>query len=102
MRSTKQENSKWFTFTKGPICVQRNWILENIRQEMLGKNRSQGYGVQTELNTSFALISQLAIRRQLCVCFGLESADKPDVYFPILQILCMCELVKPPITKLKL
>ena len=35
----------------------------------LRKNSSPGYCVQTALNTSFAILSQLENRRQLCVCF---------------------------------
>ena len=40
-------------------------ILENICQEIY--NWSQG--LQTALQTSFALLLQLTIRRQLCLCF---------------------------------
>ena len=54
-------------------------------------NWSQGYCVQTALNTSFALLSPLENRRQLCVCFDLKSAVKScrrtiDVYSLLLQI----------------
>ena len=47
----------------------REFASGNLRE-----NWSQGYCVQTALNTSFALLSQLEIRRQLCVCF--DSAVK--------------------------
>ena len=42
----------------------REYTSGNLR-----KHWSQGYCVQTALNTSFALLSQLENRRQLCVCF---------------------------------
>ena len=44
----------------------------------LGKNLSQGYCVQTALNNSFALVSQLANQR-LCVCFDSEAAVKSKI-----------------------
>ena len=46
---------------------QRVSTLENIRQ---------GYCVQTVLNASFALLSQLVIRRQLCVMSTPKSTGK--------------------------
>ena len=57
----------------------------------LTKNWSWGYCILTALNTSFALFSQMAIRRQLCDRFdskvSCDLEDKPDVYSLLLQIL---------------
>ena len=41
----------------GLFMYQRNCRLENVRQEIYAKNWSQGYCVQTTLNTRFALLS---------------------------------------------
>ena len=49
----------------------------------LRKIWSLGYCVHTALNTSFALLSQLKNRRQLCVCLASKVsclAGEPDVY----------------------
>ena len=44
--------------------------IREYTSNILRKNWSQGYCVQTALNTSFALLLlQQAIRRQLCICF---------------------------------
>ena len=61
----------------------REFTSGNLRE-----NRSQGYCVLTDLDTSLALLSQLENWRQLCVCFDskiLNLAGEPDVYSQLLQ-----------------
>ena len=78
---------------------QRNCILENIRQEIYVtmesgiKNWSQGVCVQTALNSSFALLSQLTINFLFVLTQLLNLADKRDAYSLLIQnlwyVLCM-------------
>ena len=51
---------------------QRNCTLENIRQEILRENWSQGYFVHTALNTSFALLCSW----QFCFKFAFILTQK--------------------------
>ena len=44
-------------------------FLENTCQEIYAKIGVKVYIVQTNLNASFALLSQLTIRRQFAFCF---------------------------------
>ena len=57
------------------LCPEKLYIREYTSGN-LRKNWSQGFCVQTAMNTSFALRSQLENRRQLCVCLTPKSAVK--------------------------
>ena len=68
-------------------------ILENISQEIYAKNWVRTY-VHRQMWIAVLLFSQLAIRRQLCVCFAFKVSclsDNPHVYSLLLQILCFKE-----------
>ena len=64
-----QGNCQVHTLNSFFFVAQRYCILENIRQDIYAKIGVRVYCVQTALNTSFVLLSQLEDRRQLCVCF---------------------------------
>ena len=51
------------------LYVSEKLYIREYTSGNLRKNLSQGYCVQTALTTSFALLSQMAIRIQLCICF---------------------------------
>ena len=59
---------------------QSEWFIQRYYREFtsgnLRKNWNQGYCEQTALNTSFAPLSQLENRRQLCVFLTPKSAFK--------------------------
>ena len=101
-------NIRWNGLKSGASSSRAiSWLAEAqklyIREYTSGnihKIWNQGYCLQTALNTSFALLSRLAIRRQFWVCFWLQSqllnlTHKPDVYSLQLYILCSEEPPKP-------
>ena len=71
-----------------------NLYIREYTSGSLRKIWSQGYCVQTALNTSFALLLLLENRCQVCVFFisfllqsQLNLAGEPDVYSLLLQFL---------------